>query len=114
MRGTTWLDLAFLVQGQLFAQKEVLSSEGRTGAQAQKQEAPRIHEEHPQHACEWYEVAEQALVSSHGEGIPLKRKFLSLPIIAAGRRDVQSVRVERLRSTGAARRDATAITLQVS
>jgi hypothetical protein len=65
MRGTAWLDVAFLVQGQLFAQKEVLSSEGRTGAQTQEQEAPRIHEERQVRACEWYEVAEQARVSSH-------------------------------------------------
>src|SRR4051794_3430533 len=67
LRGTMWLDLAFMVQGQLFAQKEVLSSEGRTGAQAQEQEAPPIHEERQQRAGEWYEVAEQARVSSHGQ-----------------------------------------------
>jgi hypothetical protein len=94
MRGTTWLDLAFMVQGPLFAQKEGLGGEGRTGAQAQDQEAPCTHEEHPQHACEWHEVAEQARVSSHGEGIPLKHNLRSLPIIAAGGRDVQSLRME--------------------
>ncbi len=42
LRGATWLDLAFLIQGQLFAQKEVLRLEGRTGAQAQAQKVPRI------------------------------------------------------------------------
>ncbi len=51
LRGTTWLDLAFLVEGQLFTQKAVLCREGRTWAQAQEQEAPCIHEEHQQYAC---------------------------------------------------------------
>ncbi len=101
MRGTTWLDLAFLVQGQLFAQKKVLRHERRTEAQAQAQEALRIHEEHQQRACEWSNVAEQARVSSHGEGVPLRRKLWSLSIIAAERCDAQSVRMEFLRSTGA-------------
>jgi hypothetical protein len=92
--------MAFLVQGQLFAQKEGLSSEGRTVAQAQEQEAPRIHEEHQQRACAGHEVAEQARASSHGEGIPLKYTLWFPPIIAAKRCDVQSVMMEFLRSTG--------------
>jgi hypothetical protein len=32
MHDTSWLDMAFLVQGQLFAQKEVHHHEGRTWA----------------------------------------------------------------------------------
>ena len=57
LRGTTWLGLAFLVEGQLFTQKEVLRREGRTGVQAQAQEAPCIHEEHQQHACPVIDMA---------------------------------------------------------
>jgi hypothetical protein len=72
LRGTTWLDLTFLVEGQLFAQKEVLCREGRTRAQAQAQEAPRIHEEHQQRACPGDEMAEQVRASNHGEDIPLR------------------------------------------
>jgi hypothetical protein len=99
LRGTTWLDLAFLVEGQVFTQQEGLCRERRTGAQTQAQEAPRIHEEHQQHACEGNEVAEQARASNHGEGIPLRYTLWFPPIIAAGRRDVQSGRIEFLRRT---------------
>jgi hypothetical protein len=99
LRGTTWLDLAFLVEGQLFAQKEVLCCPGRTGAQAQAWEAPRIHEEHPQRGCAGHEVAEQARASSHGGGIPMRDTLWFPAIIPVGRRDVQSERMEFLRRT---------------
>jgi hypothetical protein len=78
----------------LFAQKEVLRREGRTGAQAQAQEAPRIHEENQQRACKRNGVAEQVRALSHGEGIPLRHNLWLLAIIAAGRRDVQRVRMK--------------------
>jgi hypothetical protein len=100
LHGTTWRDLACLVQGQLCAQAEVLRREGRTGEQAQEPEAPRLHEAHQQRACQGNEVAEQARASSHGESIPLRHNLWFLAIIAAGRRDVQRVRMECLRSTG--------------
>ena len=80
LRGTTWRDLAFLVEGQLFAQKEVLCRQGRTRAQAQAQEAPRIHEEHQRRACAGHEIAKQVRTSSHGQGIPL-RDTLWFPLI---------------------------------
>jgi hypothetical protein len=101
--GTLGRDIAFLIESELLAQKEVLCCEGVTGVQAQEQETHRIDEAYQQRPREWYEVAEQARVSSHGEGIPLRHKFWSLPIIAAERRDVQSLRMEFLRSTGGGR-----------
>jgi hypothetical protein len=62
--GSSWFDVALLVQGQLLTQKEVLCCEGGAGAQAQEQEAQRINEEYQQRACESDNEAEQARESS--------------------------------------------------
>ena|SRR5882724_3486814 len=64
--------------------------EGGTGAQAQEQEAHRIHEESQQRVCEPDEEAEQAWASSHSQGTPPNYRSLSLPIVAAEGRNVQS------------------------
>jgi hypothetical protein len=82
--------VALLIQGQLLTQKEVLRGEGGTGAQAQEQETHRIHEEYQQRACEPDEEAEQAWESSHSQGTPPNYRSLSLPIVAAEGRNVQS------------------------
>ena len=88
--GSSWFDVALLIQGQLLTQKEVLRGEGGTGAQAQEQETHRIHEEYQQRACEPDEEAEQAWESSHSQGTPPNYRSLSLPIVAAEGRNVQS------------------------
>jgi hypothetical protein len=85
--GLTWRSW---IQGQLLTQKEVLRGEGGTGAQAQEQEAHRIHEEYQQRVCEPDEEAEQAWASSHSQGTPPNYRSLSLPIVAAEGRNVQS------------------------
>jgi len=64
--------------------------EGGTGAQAQEQEAHRIHEESQQRVCEPDEEAERAWASSHSQGTPPNYRSLSLPIVAAEGRNVQS------------------------
>src|SRR5215510_4704337 len=70
--GSSWFDVALMIEGQLLTQKEVLRGEGWAGAQAQEQEAPRINEEYHQRARKPDDEAEQARESSHSQGIPPK------------------------------------------
>jgi hypothetical protein len=90
---TLRFDVALLIQRQLFTQKEILCSKRGAWAQAQEQEAQRIHEEHQPHACERYtpyKMAEQARAMCHCQGLPPRYGWWFLPIIAAGTCDVQS------------------------
>jgi hypothetical protein len=84
------LDLTLLIQGELLAQKEILRGQDRGWTQAQEQEAQCIKEKHHQYASERHEVAEQARVSCHWQSLPLGHRWWFLPIVAAGRHDVQS------------------------
>jgi hypothetical protein len=67
MSGSSRCDVALLIQGQLLAQ-----------------------EEYQQRACEPSGAVERAHELSHSQGIPPKYRWLSLLIVAAGGRDVQS------------------------
>jgi hypothetical protein len=80
LRSTAWLDLAFLEQGRLFTQKEVLRRKGKTGAQAQAQEAPRIHGEQ-QRMCEGARLRSRPRYRVI-QGLPLIHKLWFLLIIA--------------------------------
>jgi hypothetical protein len=66
-----WLDLAFLVQGQLFAQKEIFCGECGAGAQAEEEEAQAIAQERQQ-TYERYEGTEPVRKSCHRQGVPLR------------------------------------------
>jgi hypothetical protein len=59
--------LAFLVEGELFAQKEVLRREGVVWAQAEQQEARGIVQEHQQRGSELLQIAEQPSGLCHGQ-----------------------------------------------
>jgi hypothetical protein len=45
LRGTMWLDLAFMVEGQLFAQKKIFYGEYVVRTQAEAEEAQAIPQE---------------------------------------------------------------------
>lgn len=56
--GAPWRDMAFLIQGKLFAQKEVFCCERRGGIQTGPEEVYRIHQERQQRACQLHQVRE--------------------------------------------------------
>ena len=58
MRSASRFDLAFLVQGQLFAQKEVFCRERRGRTEAEPEEAYGITQEHQQCTRELYKIME--------------------------------------------------------
>jgi transposase-like protein len=58
--------------------------------QVKEDETQYITEEYQECACELYELTKLVRASRHRQGIPLKYRWLSLPIVAAGRRNVQS------------------------
>jgi hypothetical protein len=90
MGGPLGYDVAFLVEGQLFAQKEVLRRERGVWAQAKAHEPQRITEKPQQRICERYEVVGLTRELDHHQDLPLRHRWLFLPIVTAGRRDVQS------------------------
>ena len=59
IRCTFWFDMSFLVESQLFAQKENLCCKQRVGAQTQSEEAYAIDQKRQQRAKELPEMAEQ-------------------------------------------------------
>jgi hypothetical protein len=65
IRGAPWRDMAFLIEGELFTQKEVFCGERRGRAQTEPEEACRIHEEHQQRARQRHKVRERAQDSPH-------------------------------------------------
>jgi hypothetical protein len=68
-----WFDTTFLVEGQLFAKKEIFCCEGRTWAQTEANQVRDINEECQQRAGELPEGAEPARESCYRQGgIPLR------------------------------------------
>jgi hypothetical protein len=90
MGGPLGYDVAFLVEGQLLAQKEVLRRERRVWAQAKAHEPQRITEKPQQRICERYKVVGLTRELDHHQDLRLKHRWLFLPMVTAGRRDVQS------------------------
>ena len=76
-------DVSFLIQRELFAQKEVFCGERRGRAQAEPEEACRIHQERQQRARQLHKVMERAQDSQHTQGTLLRQGnpswLLSLP-----------------------------------
>jgi hypothetical protein len=89
IRGTARFDVAFLVESQLFTQKEIPRRKRGAWAQAKAQEPQRITEEPQQRICERYEVVGLTRELDHHQGLPLRHRWLFLPIVTAGRCDVQ-------------------------
>ena len=73
IRGAPWRDLAFLIEGELFAQKEILCGERHGGMQTETEEVYRIDQKSQQHACQLYQVMEQAWDSQHTQGTLLRQ-----------------------------------------
>jgi hypothetical protein len=65
IRGAPWRDIALLIEGELFAQKEVFCSERRGRAQTEPEEACRIHRERQQCTRQRHEMMERAQDSRH-------------------------------------------------
>jgi hypothetical protein len=65
IRGPPWCDMAFLIEGKLFAQKEVFCGERRGKVQAEPEEACRIDQERQQRTRQLYKVMERAWDSQH-------------------------------------------------
>jgi hypothetical protein len=57
--------MAFLIEGELFAQKEVFCGERRGRAQTEPEEVCRIHQERQQCARQLHKVMERAQDSQH-------------------------------------------------
>jgi hypothetical protein len=57
--------MAFLIEGELFAQKEVFCGERRRRAQTDPEEACRIHQERQQRTHQLHKVMERARDSQH-------------------------------------------------
>jgi hypothetical protein len=60
MGGALRCDVAFLIQRQLFAQKEVFSCEGRCRSETLHEKAPGIYDEREQHGCLLTEMLKSA------------------------------------------------------
>ena len=67
-----WLEVAFLIQRQLFTQKEVFCRGCGAGAQAEEEEAHAIAQERQQHTDERHEGTEPVRESCHSQGVPLR------------------------------------------
>jgi len=66
--GTPGRGVTLLIQRKLFAQEEVFGREGRTEAQTEEEQAPRITQKHEQEASEPQQVAESSGTLRHREG----------------------------------------------
>src|SRR5262249_8590307 len=69
---TLGLDLAFLIQGQLLTQKEILRRECRRAAQTEAQKLQAITQECPKRAEDMKENAEPARTLCHSQHVPLQ------------------------------------------
>jgi hypothetical protein len=56
--GASWLSLAFLREGELLTEKEILRSKHRTGVQSQAEVTCAVEQEHLQRSSELPDVAE--------------------------------------------------------
>jgi hypothetical protein len=65
IRGAPWRDMAFLIEGKLFAQKEVFCGERCGGMPTEPEEVGRIHQEHQQRAGQLPQMMEQVRASQH-------------------------------------------------
>jgi|SRR5882724_1168571 len=90
MATSPWLDMAFLIERQLFAQQQVLSGERGAWAQAEQEVPHTIDQECQQGARERHEVVDQALESCHSCGAPLSLAWSSPTIVSTRRLAVQS------------------------
>jgi hypothetical protein len=68
---TSWLDVTFLIQRELFTEKEVFGGQGSGWTEAEPQEAHPITQECQEDTGELYKVTEQARRSRHRQGILL-------------------------------------------
>ena len=66
------LDVAFLIQRQLFAQKEIFRGKGSEEAQTHPEATPAIAEEHEHRRDARSEVTNQAHETYHRQGFPLR------------------------------------------
>jgi hypothetical protein len=66
IRSTPRLDMALLIQRQLFAQKEILCRESRAWAQAEPEVAEGIDDEREQRGCQLEEVTKSLQAFQHG------------------------------------------------
>ena len=66
--------MALLVQGELFAQKEIFCHQGSRWAQTRQQEAHSITQKHQQDTHQLHEVMEQARYTHHTQSTLLRQK----------------------------------------
>ena len=71
--GTSRCDVALLVEGKLFPQKEVFRCQHRSWTQTEAQETDDIDQQRQQRASEMQPMMEQARISCHCQGVPLQQ-----------------------------------------
>jgi hypothetical protein len=81
MRNSSRFHVAFLVQRQLFTQKEILGGECGPWVQAEEEEAHSIVWERQQRTYERHEATGPVRELCHRQGVPLRDEWLSLAII---------------------------------
>jgi hypothetical protein len=90
MAASPRLDIAFLIERQMFAQQEVLSGERGAWAQAEQKVPHTIDQACQRGARERCEVADQTLESCHRCGVPLNLAWSPSTIGSTRRLAVQS------------------------